>query len=125
MIDPKFMELFYNYNISINTEGLTPTYFGYRKAWYSLFYDKKEDVMKTIDYIQKAGDCSYTALIHYIIWLSLEENNNKNFDIYNNILYDDILNVPKLSIEQVYNYILNLEKNKIYHINNIKKHLIK
>ncbi len=75
LIDPTFMNLFYDYDISINMEGLTPKYFGYRKAWYSLFYDNRKNVMKTIDYILKIGDCTYTASFRALYYMVIFKRN--------------------------------------------------
>ena len=68
LVDPALMNRFFGMSIVIEPGlDLEPSYFGYRKAWHSLYYADKIDGV--IEYILDGLDCSASGLIDYILWL--------------------------------------------------------
>jgi hypothetical protein len=125
MIDPMVLRKFYQVDIQIDpTRDLEHTYFGYRKAWYYLYYlDHSDHIIK---YILQQGDCSLSALVDYIIWLSLiplrkDDVRYVNLQIY----YDQLFfregdMATQFAIEKV----KELEANKIWRTQEIMNHIL-
>ena len=113
LVDPRFMNLFYNMNLEYNdleTE-LNRNYFGYRQTWYNLFYEEDENITKKlIKYIVEAGDCSTSGLVDYILWLqNIQIKQGDKYKVY----FDHYENI-------IYNYDVDITYNTLVSFNKIK-----
>lgn len=123
LVDPAFMNKFYSLKIPIDNRDLMTDYFGYRKAWYYLYYINLDDLIPTLKYILDKGDCSYTGLIDYILWLKgIDKESNQyeeSMTYYDNYFYENN------DYNVVYNLLSELVPEKQKRTNQIYEYLSK
>jgi len=120
LYDPNFLKYFYQIN---TMDTIKSDYYGYRHAWYDIFYGDQDNVLKTIKYIIENDDCTQSGLIDYIIWLNgIEPKVGNKYKKY----YDHYESVLKnAEVKTIYYTLVELNENKKKRIKIIYDHLMK
>lgn len=119
LYDPKFLYNFYQIN---TIDIINSDYYGYRHAWYDIFYGDQDTVLKTIKYIIEHNECTQSGLIDYIIWLNDIEPKVGNIYIKYYDHYKSLL--KNAEVKTIYYTLVGLNENKKKRIKIIYDHLI-